>query len=189
MRPFKRSKQRTYVLLPHDLLSDNSPSTSSSAPIQIVIPTDLIFAAWRQLFPAERMVILGGRRLGHRVVVSSVIDVTEPNPSPVHVRADRIRLANGLVDLDRAGAHFAVWMHSHPGQGAGSTHPSGIDRQQERQFRQHYADSLINIIVVRDGHLRVWGQAIDERIVTVRWRGKGVHQLEGEDDVFKLDMA
>ncbi|MFA5897627.1 MAG: hypothetical protein WC829_00805 [Hyphomicrobium sp.] len=155
----------------------------------MVIPTDLMFASWRQVFPAERMVVFGGRHTPAGVRVTSVADVTEAKPSAVHVRADSVRMTNSLIDFERTGAHFAVWMHSHPGQGPACTHPSDIDLNQERDLRRHYSDRLVNIIVVRDGYLRVWGQAINEGTVVVRWRGTGIIQHPGEPNVFRLDLT
>src|SRR5688500_9427691 len=72
----------------------------------IVIPTDLMFAAWRQLFPAERMVVFGGRKSGSGLTITSVADVTEPHPSVAHVRASPERMTNCLVDFERTGAHL-----------------------------------------------------------------------------------
>src|SRR5262245_48086248 len=80
--------------------------------ITVSIPTDLMFAAYRQLFPAERMVVFGGRRRQGRVRVTSLVDVTEPHPSAAHVRACPQRLSEALIDLERTASHLAIWMHS-----------------------------------------------------------------------------
>lgn len=188
MRLFHRQEQPAYVLLPFDLLSKNRSKAITGA-TRVVIPTDLMFAAWRQVFPAERMVVFGGRHTRVGVRITSVADVTEAKPSAVHVRADSVRMTNSLIDFERTGAHLAVWMHSHPGQGPACTHPSDIDVKQERDLRRHYSDRLVNIIVVRDGHLRVWGQAIDEVTVVVRWQGAGITRHSGEHNVYKLALA
>ncbi len=188
--PF-RSPVPTHVLLPFDTAYPvRWTDANKSDKCTVLIPTDLMFAAWRQVFPAERMAVLGGRRTARGVRVTSVVDVTEPQPSAAHVRADSRRLSTALVDLDRAGAHLAVWMHSHPGEGARATHPSGIDLTQERDLRRHYSDRLISIIVVRDGSLRVWGHAVEERRVVIRWIGRGINKHPGgEPNVYQITLA
>ena len=156
---------------------------------RIVIPTDLIFTAWRQLFPAERMVVFGGRASRRRVTVTSLSDVTEPTPSAAHVRACPTKLGTALVDMDRAGAHLAIWMHSHPGDGPRATYPSDVDRKQDQDLQRDYSSNLVGIIVVRDGWLRVFGQAIDDQRVYLSWSGKGIEKVQGEEHVYRLKLS
>jgi proteasome lid subunit RPN8/RPN11 len=156
---------------------------------RVVIPTDLMFAAWRQLFPAERMVVFGGRTTRRGVRVSSLSDVTEPTPSAAHVRACPAKLGTALVDLDRTGSHLAVWMHSHPGEGARATHPSTTDLNQDRDLRLHYSDKLVGIIAVRDGWLRVFGEAVERGQIRLGWLGQGIQEAQGERHVYRLCLS
>jgi len=156
---------------------------------RVVIPTDLMFAAWRQLFPAERMLVFGGRTTRKGVRVSNLSDVTEPAPSAAHVRACPAKLATALMDLDRAGAHLAVWVHSHPGEGARATHPSATDLHQDRDLRRDYSARLVGIIVVRDGWLRLFGEAVDRRDSRVVWLGSGIEEVRGERHVYRLAIS
>jgi proteasome lid subunit RPN8/RPN11 len=154
----------------------------------VVIPTDLLLAAFRQLFPAERMIIMGGRPCRQSVKATSVTDVTEARPSISHVRADRLKLSTALVDLSRSGAHLAIWMHSHPGTGPSATFPSAIDLRQEEDLRRHYSNQLVCVIAVRDGFVRVWGRAVDDGSVVVRWQGQGISSHRGEPNVYQLEL-
>jgi proteasome lid subunit RPN8/RPN11 len=147
-----------------------------------------LFSAFRQLFPAERMVIMGGRPCRGTIRVTSVIDVTEARPSVAHVRADRGLLANALVDLSRSGAHLSIWMHSHPGTGTAATFPSSIDLTQEEDLLRHYSNRLVCLIAVQDGFVRVWGRAIDDGSVTLRWQGRGIASHRGEPHVYQLQL-
>jgi proteasome lid subunit RPN8/RPN11 len=155
---------------------------------RIIIPTDLMFAAWRQLFPAERMLVFGARQTKRGVRITSLSDVTEPKPSAVHVRACPERMATSLIDFERTGAHLGVWVHSHPGEGSRATFPSEIDLNQDKDLRQHYSDRLIGIIAVRDGWLRVWGEAIRQGRVRVHWIGRGIEPHPGEAHVYRLTL-
>src|SRR5947208_3594305 len=101
---------------PTELTRRSRPAERDDRPI--IIPTDLMFAAWRQLFPAERMIVFGARQSKRGVRVTSLSDVTEPRPSVVHVRACPERMATSLIDFERTGAHLGVWVHSHPGEGS-----------------------------------------------------------------------
>lgn len=162
------------------------PSDETSSQ-RIVVPSDLMLVSWRLLFPAERMLVFGGRRTARGVRITSAIDVTGPNPSSVHVRACPQKLSQALIDLDRTGAHLALWLHSHPGEGAQATLPSHVDIQQDQRFREHYSRSLVGIIAVRDGWLRVFGGNVSGD-THAKWIGTGVENT-GEDNVFRLAIG
>lgn len=157
-------------------------------PTEIIIPTDLMFAAWRSLFPAERMMVFAGRGTARGFRITSASDVTESTPSAAHVRACAEKMTRTLVDFERTGVHLAVWVHSHPGGGLRATFPSSIDLKQYADLQCHYSERLIGIIVVRDGYLRVWGSGIIRGRVKVRWLGTGI-QHDGERDVYRLKIS
>ena len=154
----------------------------------VAIPTDLMFAAFRQLFPAERMVVFGGRRTDERVVLTSFVDVTERRSSPVHVRACPQKLGQALLDFERCGAHLALWLHSHPGVGTLATYPSDIDRHQEERLRAHYSAHLLCAIAVADGHLRFWRHAAGAS-TAFTWEGSGVKSCPHNHEVYKLAVS
>jgi hypothetical protein len=188
---FRSGLRCSYVLLPPEARCPTRSERLDEVPAQptVIVPTDLMFAAWRQVFPPERMVLFGGRKIAHGIQVTSVVDVTGPQASVAHVRACPALLAQGLRDFDRTGVHLAVWMHSHPGEGITATYPSSIDVTQERDLRRHYSDKLISVIAVRDGWLRVWGRAIEDATVSVGWSGQGIERHPEAPNVyrFKLD--
>ena len=165
------------------------PRVVPSGAQRIVVPTDLMFAAFRQLFPAERMVIFGGRTSHEITRVTSVWDVTEASPSAAHVRAATEKLTTALLDFDRASAHWALWMHSHPGEGARATHPSSTDLAQDRDIRAHHSSNLVGIIAVRDGWLRLFGSALEGGHVQIVWRGRGIVSSPENPHVFRLTLS
>jgi proteasome lid subunit RPN8/RPN11 len=145
---------------PLGLRSDQSALVRDEPRPSCLIPTDLVIASWRALFPAERMMFIAGRRLAHVLCATSVRDVTGALRSPGYVKASSVLLHEALLDWESAGARVLAWIHSHPGSGAQSTHPSGIDRRADRELCAAYGD-VVGIIVTSDGWLRVWGEAVE----------------------------
>src|SRR5438045_7241444 len=103
--------------------------------------SERLFHGWATLFPAERMAIIGGRRVGRSFVLGPAFDVTSDGPETTrtHVRADPARLGAALIALEHAGAHLAGWIHSHPGCGPSATEPSLVDRAQHRDWVRDYS--------------------------------------------------
>ena len=188
---FRHANPKIEVVVRLEIPRTNRPALKREldSTSRLVIPTDLMFAGWRHLFPAERMLIFGGHKTARGIRVTSFSDVTESKPSAIRVRACPDRMARALIDFERTGAHLAVWMHSHPGEGPRSTHPSSIDLKQEDDFRQHYSDRLVCIIAVQDGWCRHWGQTIERGDVRIDWRGQGVDDHTGEPHVYRLKLA
>jgi len=149
------------------------------------VPTEVLMHAVTRLMPPERMGVLAGRWFGGRFVISTMYDVTGPAHRS-YVRADAGALGEALVAFECAGVELAAWIHSHPGVGPGATVPSAIDRQQYANWCRHYGIHLIGMIVVRDGHIRVWGDAVDAGRAKLAIIGGGVAAVEGISHVYRL---
>jgi hypothetical protein len=65
--------------------------------------------------------------------------------------------------------------------------PSQIDQQQYADWTRHYGE-LIGIILVADGHLRLWGRAVESGDVRVEIVGAGVHRVLEHQHVYRLDF-
>jgi hypothetical protein len=155
---------------------------------RLIIPTDLFLSGWRQLYPAERMVVFGGQQCKKGVRLTSMLDVTEAHPSKVHVNACPARFGQAVIDFERAGAHLALWMHSHPGDGIYATNPSSIDVEQERSLRETYSDRLVSVIGVKDGVFRIWGGPIAQKAIRIEWQGQGIEETR-EENVYKIRLS
>jgi len=152
------------------------------------VPTELLYNASMGLFPAERMAIFGGRRTGHAITLGPMFDVTSDGPetSCAHVCANPNRLRVALLGIERAGAHLAGWVHSHPGLGPRATEPSTVDRAQHKDWVRDYTITLISIIVVADGVVRFWGTAVENRTVQIEIIGTGLTPVPGYRHVYQL---
>jgi proteasome lid subunit RPN8/RPN11 len=145
----------------------------------LILPTDLIIAAWRTLFPAERMMWLAGRRDAQgRTIVTSFRDITGGERSSVHVKASPVLLQETLLDWEATGAHLVGWIHSHPGRGPLASHPSAIDRRQDEDLRATYGLHVVGLIVTQDGILRIWGEAATSAPSAIRFEGRGVQEVK-----------
>lgn len=153
---------------------------------ELIVPTDLLFCAWRDLFPAERMMFVGGRTAGGRMVASSAWDVTGSVRSAVHVKASPERLGRSLLDVEASGARLVAWLHSHPGTGPRATLPSVIDRNQDEDLRRDFGEGMVGFIATRDGYVRAWGRAIEQRVIRMAFQGVGVEPVAEEPNVYRL---
>lgn len=189
---FRRARRQelALTLTLHVPVSTTSPTRRGpTGPARLIMPTDLLVAAWRQLFPAERMVVFGGRHTATGIRVTSVFDVTEAHPSQGHVRSCPSKLGTSLVDLDRTGSHLCAWMHSHPGTGPRATYPSSTDLRQDGDWRRDYSPQLVGLIAVEDGWVRLFGDAIEQDAVTPVWRGQGVEEVAHDGRAFRITLA
>lgn len=154
----------------------------------VEIPTDLLFHAASTLFPPERMLVVSGRRVHGRLTLGAAYDVTGSGPGThsAHVEADHDLLRKALISFERAGVELGAWIHSHPGSGPSSTHPSQIDRRQHDDWTRHFSSRLICLIFVADGHFRLWGEAIECGLVRPAFVGDGVVASQEERHVYRL---
>ncbi len=151
------------------------------------LPTELLFDAQHYLFPPERMALISGRAIDGKTLLTTAFDVTPPGPvNSGHVSGDPQRLAGALIAMERAGAYLAAWIHSHPWRGAEATQPSSTDRQQYADLVRHYTKDLVGIIVVSDGHFRIWGDAVESGHIQLQLVGDGVQTICEENHVYRL---
>jgi len=152
---------------------------------RIVVADDLLHQCYNSLFPVERMLVVGGRRMGQTTQLTEIFDVTG-DQNEGHVRANRDLLQQALIQMDQSDAFLAAWLHSHPGFGPTATHPSPIDLRQEQDWLQHYPN-LLNIIVVEDRWVRFWGTKLENRQLEVEFLGRGVITENQHGYAYRLD--
>ncbi len=170
-------------------LSENKllPAVTSPQSIsQLIISSTMVHQMHHSLFPAEEMMIGAGHRVGSDVVIDAVFEVTG-EASAGHVRADASKLGRALISMSETDTYFALWVHSHPGNGVEMTFPSGTDLKQEIDWLRDYSSNLVSAIMVKDGFFRFWGKAIESRKITVSVEGSGVKRLAEHEYIYRLE--
>jgi len=92
--------------------------------------------------------------------------------NPGYVKGDWSSIHTVLSELDEWHHAMLVQCHMHPGAGADSTHPSGIDMRNHQGLEANYP--VIGAIFVRDGHIRFFSA---EKEFEVEIYGKGVRKI------------
>ncbi len=152
---------------------------------RVVVTEDLLQECYRSLFPAERMLVVAGRRMGDTIRLTDIFDVTG-DQSGGHVRADPALLGRALIAMDQSDAFLAAWLHSHPGLGPAATHPSPTDLKQDQDWLRDYPN-LLNIIVVKDRWVRFWGTGLEIGQIEVEFLGRGLIKENQHGYVCRLD--
>jgi len=148
----------------------------------VIIPSGLLFQAKKNLFPAERMQLVSGRRIGRTVYLKGAIDVTGEH-SNGHVKADDLKLNDARLDTAKSGSFLAMCLHSHLGEGPAATVPTLADTLQHMHWMNDYWPLLISAIIVKDGYLRLFGDAVERKLTTVIIEGTGIERItQGELD-------
>ncbi len=158
---------------------------NSVAGKHLVVPSELLYQAHHALFPAERMLVLGGRTERETIRLGAAFEVTGANGMG-HVKADPDRLAQALIAMDRADCFLGAWFHSHPGRGAASTHPSSTDLTQHQDWIADYTPRLVSAILVEDGWIRFFGTALERHEVQIAVTGSGVSTMEDDGYLYRL---
>lgn len=159
-----------------------SPMSETS---QLIISSTILYQMHHSLFPAEKMLVGAGHRIGNDVIIDAVFEVTG-EASAGHVLADNNRLSRALISMSETNSYFALWIHSHPGGGISSTYPSQTDLDQEQDWLRDYSKDLVNAIMVKDKIVRFWGQALKNKQITVAVEGAGVKRVSKTEHIYQL---
>ncbi len=154
---------------------------------RVLISSTLLYQLHHSLFPAERMLVGAGRRIGRDIEIDGIFDVTG-SASGGHVKADPDRLGRALIVMSETERYFAVWIQSHPGKGKDMTYPSSTDLNQEAEWLKDFSPDLVNAIVVEDRFIRFWGKALDEVRVKVQIAGTGIRRVSENEHLYRLEF-
>ncbi len=140
-----------------------------------VISSELIYDAFHRLskIRTESILYASGSRFDELVTIERLI--------PLHLDASELGYASAnfdnstqvLIRLEEFGSVLSAYFHMHPGKGANSNMPSGIDMaNQERLERGGFL--TIGGIFSRDGHLRFFSDKLQYGIQVI---GKDVEHV------------
>lgn len=129
----------------------------------------------------EDMVYVTGIQAQGLLTLERMVTFRLKEQTVVHVAGDVRSSHQALVTMDEVYGHYLHgWFHSHPGNGANATHPSGTDRDhQERLERGGYP--AIGAIFARDGFVRFFSL---KRPFEIMVYGKGVERID--DNLYRL---
>lgn len=132
----------------------------------------------------EDMFFVTGLRMDNLLTLDRIVPFTIEKQTSVYVKGQNISSHKVLIQMDEDYGHkLHGWFHSHPGRGAGATHPSGTDRNhQERLERGGYP--VIGAIFVNDGFIRLF--SLEREFETVVY-GKGVEKID--DRLYRLSQV
>jgi proteasome lid subunit RPN8/RPN11 len=131
----------------------------------------------------EQFSFITGSEIEGRLVLDQMIDLEHQTRSYVGVTAEPKSTHRALIKLVQFGHRLLAHFHSHPGNGAGSTRPSGIDEAFQKRLESagHIA---VMAIFSRDGFIRFL--RLDGKF-EIEIFGEGVERHEG--NVFRLTQA
>ena len=112
--------------------------------------------------------------------LGTMLDFRHQKRSYVGVTADHKDTHQLLIRLEVAGHRLLAHFHSHPGNGPGSTYPSGIDERFQDGLERGGHTALMGIFS-RDGFVR-FIRLRDQFALTVF--GEGIERVE--DNVYRL---
>jgi proteasome lid subunit RPN8/RPN11 len=151
------------------------------SPNSLLVTADLTFELHHRLFPAERMIVIAGREVERRMVLTSCFDVTSESRShAAYTKADPIKLGAALIAIEKSGASLLAWAHSHPGNGASACHPSPTDLRQHTAWTLNYTP-LLGFIFTSDGYVRLWGDTNNVQV-----SGTGIERIE--HDLYRVNV-
>jgi hypothetical protein len=101
----------------------------------------------------EEFFFITGNEIGSVFVLDQWAEFAHQKRSMVGVTGDARSTHSLLIKLEQFGHRLLAHFHSHPGNGANATHPSGIDQSFQRRLESagHVA---VMAIFSRDGYVR-----------------------------------
>ncbi len=101
----------------------------------------------------EQFFFITGSEIDSAFVLDQMMEFAHQKRTMMGVQGDTKSTHNLLIKLEQFGHRLLAHFHSHPGNGAGATHPSGID--QNFQSRLESAGHIaVCAIFSRDGFVR-----------------------------------
>jgi Prokaryotic homologs of the JAB domain len=135
------------------ITAENEPN--ANAPRRYAVSSLFLHDCFKKLTadPDEQFFFITGAEVDGVHVLDQCAEFAHQRRTRMGVVADMPSMHNLLIKLEQFGHKFLAHFHSHPGNGAGATHPSGTDQNFQRRLEQggHLA---VMAIFSRDGYIR-----------------------------------
>ncbi len=123
--------------------------------------------------PQEGMHFVVGYEYDNLLIATRIIPFAYAHRSLAAARGDHQATHHSFIETHEFGHSLLALIHSHPGTGTFSNHPSGEDMQTQRNWE--LTTKMISGIWSRDGYLRFFSDTFPFSIVVV---GSQIEQLE-----------
>lgn len=120
----------------------------------------------------ESLHFVTGPEIGEIRVLDKIMDFRLEHQSSVYAKADSEAVRKVLIRLSQYKFRLLGYFHIHPGSGAGSTSPSGIDLTLDRLFDKGGYET-VGAIFSRDGFIRFFSS----RPFKIQIYGEGVEKI------------
>lgn len=181
------SANETYELIKewnhlHKILRSSIGITADPGALMIVVEAWFLRDLIRYLTPRmdEEVVYVTGPEHDGMRTLSRMCTFALDRQSPVYARGNAKACSDALIEMSQNGNTLGGIAHSHPGSGAGATHPSPIDTNHLGKLQQT-GSRAIGIIVTRDGHVRFFTVNKPFRVTVL---GEGVKYVE--ENVYQI---
>jgi hypothetical protein len=128
----------------------------------------------------EQFFFVTGPEIEGRFVLDQKVEFLHQKRTAVGVTGNLSSTHRILIKLEQFGHRLLAHFHSHPGNGAEATHPSGIDQNFQRRL-ESAGYPTVAAIFSRDGYIRFF--RLDNNL-EVQIHGSGVEQIG--KDTFRL---
>lgn len=138
-----------------DLIEAENTIVPGSGPRRYLLSSIFLHDSFKKLTAdrSEQFFFITGTEVDGRLICDQWAEFAHERRTPMGVVADFPSTHNLLIRLEQFGHKFLAHFHSHPGEGAESTRPSGIDRGFQDRLEKAGHLALMGIFS-RDGFVR-----------------------------------
>jgi hypothetical protein len=163
---------------------EHKGATPLAEPIGFVVNSLFLHDCFRELTRTEDegLHAVSGSVVGRLRTLDRMVPLRLSRQSVAGASADDRSLADQLIKLNEFGLLVLAYFHSHPGQGADATTPSGTDRRTQEAMEEAGAE-IVGAIFSRDGYVRFYANRFQPKVKVV---GKRIEEVM--PNVFHLEL-
>ncbi len=154
---------------------ESGQKSLSGSPHRYVVSSLFLDQCFRELTADqnEQLFFITGSELDGQYVLSQKLEFLHEKRTALAVVGNMNSTHRLLIKLEQFGHRLLAHFHSHPGNGAGATNPSGTDQNFQKRL-ETAGYPTVAAIFSRDGYIRFF--RLDENL-EVKIHGSGVEQV------------